>query len=235
MKRLSLTILFIFLSTSFNLAFGEIYRWTDDEGNPQMTNRLDKVPKKYRDSVTVRDSGKPTNTSNSNKYKAPKKPRGSSSGTPIAKEDLSYGGKSLNGWLKEIDEINKEIEAMEKNIESKKLILESYESTVDYSKDLNRQIKDLKQRLKDTRAREAKTKEEKAKKQRDIIYLVKQIKRVKARKNANIVKDDKKDAIEASGKELEKLEEELQNLKTKLETTKNDARKAGVPQKAFYQ
>lgn len=235
MKRLSLIILFMFLSTSFNLAYGEIYRWTDDEGNPQISNRLDKVPAKYRDSVTVRESGKPTNTSQSNKDKAPKKATGSSSGTPIANEDLSYDGKSLNWWLKTIEDINKEIEAKENIIESKKLILESHESTVDYSRDLTRQIKELKQRLKVIRAWDAKTKDEKAKKNRDIIYLTKQLKRVNARKNANVVKDEKKDAIETSGKEIAVLEQELIDLKIKLETTMNDARKAGVTQKHFYE
>ncbi len=233
MKISGIILFLLFFSLTFTASGAEIFKWVDDEGLPHMTDRLDKVPKEYRDSVKVREAGKPDSISISNGEETLKKPD-TRSKPPIDTTPRPYGGHSLDWWVESIANIEEKIKVMELQLESKKLVLGSHETTLDYSKDLTRQITDLKQRLKDTRGRKTDGDFTEEVKKKKIIYLTREIKKVRARKNANIVKTDTKDAIKTSEEEVKAIEKELEELRDKLRTTMTDARRAGVPQKHLY-
>lgn len=188
MKNYLIILTVIFFGTA-DIAFAELFKWKDDEGTPHMTDRLDKVPKKFRDTVIIEEAGKPSNISQNHKkkYSDPNVITPSSASKP-------YDGKSLREWLALIEEMRLSIQRDRDSIESQKLVTESFEASMDYSKDLNAQFRDLKERLADAKAREIDGDYTAAQKKKKIIYLTKQIKRVRARKNANLVKDEKKDA-----------------------------------------
>lgn len=215
--------LILFCTT--NIAFAELFKWTDDEGVPHMTDRLDKVPKQYRKDVIIKEEGKPSNISQNHK----KKHTGPNIVIPSS-ESKPYKGKTLQEWLDVIEEVRQAIADDRTNIESKKLILESFESSVNYAKDLNAQVRDLKARLAWTKAREVDDNYTAANKKKDLIYLNKQIKRVRARKNANLVKADKKEAIKVTSEEIIELEKSIKEKQKELSDLKIEAIRAGVPQ-----
>ena len=141
----------------------------------ELTDRLDKVPKKYRDDVIIKEQGKNNNISTTHDDNSGTNDNIKSA--PAVQSQKLYNGKTLAWWISEIKDKTQEIVDINVEIEKKQFLLESLESNIDYMKSLNSQKRDLQQRLRETRSIETGNKSEARAIQLKIIKLTKDLKR----------------------------------------------------------
>ena len=226
------SIAFLLISST---ADALLYKWKDKDGIPHMTNSFDKVPLEYRDQVTEEEEGDPQNISISDK---PETTRNRTTAPPkpypklIENSETLYDRKPLTWWIAQIDSYKTSIETTKLTIETLELRLDSHKSSLNYSSDLSRQLRDLNAQLRSEMGRRTESPEEEQAKRLNIVQLKKEIKRVRARKNANSsLGDEKKDAVKSIEDEIEQKKEELAGFEAALAEHLDKARRAGVPQR----
>lgn len=123
MKRLLLSAFII--AVFAGPASADLYRWTDERGGVHATDSMDKVPSKYRGSVSVfRESEREAPALD----EAPQIDDVQVIDPGAAPVEELYGGETLEWWTLSFEEKRSAITGLENSIDTKKKFIEVFEA-----------------------------------------------------------------------------------------------------------
>ncbi len=123
MARYVLPLLLLFLLTISLPSFagiGDLYQWTDGDGNVHITDDLLNVPQEYKDKVRVFESTH-IEEDYPDKYELDVSP------APVRKGEELFGGQSLSWWQWRLDRKRQEVENAEQLVAERKRYIYVFE------------------------------------------------------------------------------------------------------------
>ena len=123
MARYVVPLLLLFLLTISPPSFsgiGDLYQWTDGDGNVHITDDLLNVPQEYKDKVRVFESTH-IEEDYPDKYELDVSP------APVRKGEELFGGQSLSWWQWRLDRKRQEVEDAERLVAERKRYIDVFE------------------------------------------------------------------------------------------------------------
>ena len=128
MKRLFLPA--VILALFAGPAFADLYKWTDERGGVHVTDSMEKVPSKYRGSVSVFQEG--ASETQAPEEAAPVEDVQTDSGAAqdavVGTSEELYGDETLEWWSQSFQEKRTAIGDLENSIDTKRKFLEVFEA-----------------------------------------------------------------------------------------------------------